>query len=170
MSIRIRAICLVTAVSCLLSAACISCNREAEVQEVQATDSGTDGEGGKELAVTDSVNMLLLDDVYAILFYVDEDNVLQIAEKMKTICPWAYMNGYNWEAFLNCYLKKNAPDILEVMNTDPEAMMYCVYIDAVHRELAEKYADIIRDLFANEEKIYSFLREYADDIEWDDFW
>ncbi len=36
----------------------------------------------------------------------------------------AYMNGYNWEAFLNFYLAKYFPEVMTGMSSDPEAGMY----------------------------------------------
>ena len=59
------------------------------------------------------------------------------------------MNGYNWGAFLNYYLAENAPDILQSIDSDPEAGTYAAY-----------FAE-------NEEEIYKILQEKRDKIEWD---
>ena len=48
---------------------------------------------------------------------------------MNEINEEAYMNGYNWDAFFNYYLEENAPDILESMESDPEAGSYAAYFE-----------------------------------------
>ena len=40
---------------------------------------------------------------------------MAIGERMNEICDQAYMNGYNWEAFLNSYLEENAPEIADAI-------------------------------------------------------
>lgn len=88
---------------------------------------------------------------------------------MNEINEEAYMNGYNWDAFFNYYLAKNAPDILENMESDPEAGSYAAYFEDTreNEERAKRFADIIISLIENEEDIYKILREKGDEIEWD---
>ncbi len=104
-----------------------------------------------------------------ITFYIDQDKILAIGEKMNAICDDAYMNGYNWDAFLNYYLEKKAPELLEGLESDPEAEMYSAYYEDTQDSLkkAEKFADIIKYLIENEKKLYKFLKKEADNIEWD---
>ena len=48
--------------------------------------------------------------------------------------------------------------------------MYSVYIEDINSEtkaLAEQLVEIIDDLLNDEEKILSFVKANADDIEWD---
>jgi hypothetical protein len=54
---------------------------------------------------------------------------LLLSAKMCEINENAYMNGYGWAAFLNYYLSKHAPDVLEGMDADPEAGMYAADYD-----------------------------------------
>ena len=57
-----------------------------------------------------------------------------------------------------------------MIESDPEADMYSVYIEEVSDEtkaLAEQLAEIIDDLLNDEEQILSFVKANADDIEWD---
>lgn len=89
---------------------------------------------------------------------------------MQELVEDAYMNGYNWDAFLNVYLKYNAPEILDVFESDPEAGMYSSYTEEVtedNKALAQKLADIIEHLIENEQEIYDFLEQYGEEIEWD---
>lgn len=109
------------------------------------------------------------DDSFDVCFYIDEKKIMEIGEKMNEIDEYAYMNGYNWEAFLNCYLEVNAPDLLEGMKTDPEAGMYVAYYDLTpeNEKKAKEFAEIITSLVENEEELYQFLRDNGDKIEWD---
>ena len=109
------------------------------------------------------------DSSISVCLYIETEKLLAIGEKMEAICPDAYMNGYNWEAFLNCYLAQNAPDVLEEMGSDPEAGMYAAFYPHTpeNEARAEKFASILRSLVENEEAIYQFLREHSDEIEWD---
>ena len=114
---------------------------------------------------------IVISEVYiSVSFDVGDDKVMAIGTRMNQMCGDAYMNGYNWDAFLCAYLSVNAPEILDIIEPDPEADMYSAYIDEVDEEnkaLAQKFCGIIDDLFNNEDKIYEFLRENADYIEWE---
>ena len=78
-----------------------------------------------------------------------------------------------WQAFLNSYLRLNAPEIYEVLKVIPASEcseMYCAYIEGVNEEtkaLADKFVQIIDDLVNDEEKIFAFIEQNADDIDWD---
>lgn len=105
-----------------------------------------------------------------VLYFGNENKKpLAVGQKMNEINEEAYMNGYNWDAFLNYYLTGNAPDILESMESDPEAGSYVAYFDdtAENEQKAKRFADIIIFLIENEEEIYKILREKGDEIEWD---
>ena len=89
---------------------------------------------------------------------------MEIGSRMEEICEDAYMNGYNWEAFLNSYLEQNDPEIYDAIETDSEADMYCAYINDTSdegKELAKQYVQILEDLFDDEEDIYDFLKHNA---------
>lgn len=104
-----------------------------------------------------------------LLFEDESDKPLAVGEKMNEINEDAYMNGYNWDAFFNYYLSQKAPDILDAMESDPEAGSYAVYFeDTKENELkAKRLADIIISLIEDEEEIYKIVRDKGDEIEWD---
>jgi len=54
----------------------------------------------------DYVKVFNSDDYAEVCLYNSDQKVFEIGEKMNEINEYAYMNGYNWEAFLNCYLAK----------------------------------------------------------------
>lgn len=115
------------------------------------------------------VNILKFDDSISITFNIEDEKVMAIGDKMNEINDEAYMNGYNWEAFFNYYLENNAPELLDGMDTDPEAGMYCAYYDLTpeNENKAQKFAEIITSLIENEQELYRIVREDGDSIEWD---
>lgn len=102
-------------------------------------------------------------------FQNEMEKPFEIGDKMYAINEEAYMNGYNWDAFFHYYLSKNAPDILEGMESDPEAGSYVAYFGLTpeNEKKAARFAEIICHLIENEEEIYRILREEGQNIEWD---
>ena len=92
---------------------------------------------------------------------------MAIGEKMEAINEEAYMNGYNWEAFLNHYLQTNQPELLDGLDTDSEAGTYVALYDKDNSDKAEILVGVINEIVNNPDKIYNFLKEKGDDIEWD---
>jgi hypothetical protein len=88
---------------------------------------------------------------------------------MNEINECAYMNGYNRDAFFNHCLAKNAPDILDSIESDPEAGSYVAYFEdsEENEKKARRFASLIISLIENEDEIYAILREEGDEIEWD---
>lgn len=120
--------------------------------------------------MADYVKVEKFDDSIHVWFYNENDKVFAIGEKMNEINECAYMNGYNWDALFNYYLEENAPEVLDGLESAPEAGSYAaVYYEATpENEIkARKFADIIVDFIENEEKLYSIVREHGDEIEWD---
>ena len=78
------------------------------------------------------------------------------------------MNGYNWEALIEYYLQKNAPDLYDGVFSDPEAGMYAAYFyeNKKNEDMAVRLAKIIVSLLENEEELYRMVREEGDKIGW----
>ena len=102
-------------------------------------------------------------------FNIEDEDILALGEEMNEVREEAYMNGYNWDAFLNYYLAVNAPEILEDMETDPEAGTYAAYFEngVANEDKVKRLAEIIVYLVENKEVIFKILRENGDEIEWD---
>lgn len=105
----------------------------------------------------------------SVCFYIERDKIMEIGEKMEEINDEAYMNGYNWEAFLNHYLQMYYPEVLTEMGSDPEAGMYVAYYKGSpkNEKRADKLVEIINDLVSDENKIYKFVEKEGENIEWD---
>lgn len=119
--------------------------------------------------MTDYVEIIKGKNSIQVCFDITDSNIMAIGEKMNEIQQEAYMNGYNWDAFFHYYLKQNAPEILEEMNSDPEADMYVAFYPntSANEARAEKFMEIIQSLMENEEKLYQIVKENGDDIAWD---
>ena len=117
----------------------------------------------------ENVAIVKTDSSISVCFYIKNDKPLKIGEKMNEINEDAYMNGYNWEAFFNYYLEENEPELMEGMETDPEAGMYVAYYDLTpkNEEKADKFIEIIKKLIENEEELYKIIRKDGNKIEWD---
>ncbi len=107
------------------------------------------------------------DDQASVYFNIEADEVMAIGDQMAAINEQAYMNGYNWEAFLNRYLQVNHPELLEGLDTDPEAGTYVALYDNADRDKASRLAGVINGLIHSPDAIYRFLKENGGEIEWD---
>lgn len=119
--------------------------------------------------MNDYVKINKSEDRVGVWFYNENDKPLTIGEKMYEIDDSAYMNGYNWDALFNYYLSENEPDILEGLESDPEAGSYVAYyaLTDENERKAKRFVEIIISLIENEEELYRIVREDGDKIEWD---
>lgn len=119
--------------------------------------------------MTDYVEVIKGNKSIQVCFYITDSKIMEIGDKMNTIHQEAYMNGYNWEAFFNYYLRNNAPDVLEEMDSDPEANMYVAFypLTSANEARAEKFARIIQSLMENETELYRIVKENGNEIVWD---
>ena len=120
--------------------------------------------------MTGLVRMNVYEDYISVSFDVGTPELMALGDKMNEICDQAYMNGYNWDAFLNSYIEENKPELLEVIESDPEADMYCLYINDVNDDaiaMAEELAAMLESFLSDEEAVLSFLKCNEDNIEWD---
>lgn len=122
-----------------------------------------------DLMSSEDVKVFKNENTIEVCFFIEHKSILAIGEKMNEINENAYMNGYNWEAFLKSYLEQKNPELLEEMETDPEAGTYVAYykLTKENEDKAEKFSKLIQSLIENNEKIYTFLRENGNEIQWD---
>lgn len=106
-------------------------------------------------------------DHTSVCLSIEEGEIMAIGEKMEAINEEAYMNGYNWEAFLNKYLAIYHEELLNGLEADSEAGAYVALYQNADSEKASKLAKVINELINNTTKIYSFLQENGEEIEWD---
>lgn len=118
----------------------------------------------------DYVRVEAHDGQIVLSFENEDDKILAIGEKMNEIHEGAYMNGYNWDVFFRHFLSVKAPEILEGMESDPEAGAYVAYFEdtAKNERKGRRFAEIIISLIENEEELYQIIREKGDEIAWED--
>ena len=117
----------------------------------------------------DYVKLNITDERIHVWFYNEDAKPFAVGQKMNEANPDAYMNGYNWDALFNYYLAKHTPEVLEGMESDPEAGSYAAYYDPIpeNEEKARKFVEIIESLVENEEELCRIVREEGSEIEWD---
>lgn len=123
----------------------------------------------RRITMKEYVNVERFEDDMCVTFYIEHEEVMEVASKMEEINADAYMNGDNWEAFFNYYLKKYAPEILEDLDTDPEAGMYSAFYpySEENEKKANKFGEIISNLIENPGELYRIVEEEGNEIEWD---
>lgn len=119
--------------------------------------------------MTEYIYIVKNDDRVSVCFNIEKEEIMTIGDKINEINEDAYMNGYNWGAFFNYYLTKYAPNILEEMESDPEAGMYLVYynLTSENEMKAQNLMKIIRSLIEDENKLYQIIKNEGEEIEWD---
>jgi hypothetical protein len=142
---------------------------ESNVRGLVNEDEEDKEEAVTKLTCSDDVKIHKDSKRIAVWFYNENPRPLAIGDKMCEINENAYMNGYNWDALFNYYLAKHAPDVLEGMESDPEAGSYMAHYSLTpeNEARAEKFVQIIISLIDNEEELYRIVREEGDEIEWD---
>jgi hypothetical protein len=103
----------------------------------------------------------------SVYFNIEAPEVMAVGQQMEAIAPQAYMNGYNWDAFLTHYLRIQHPALLSGLETDSEAGTYVGLYKKADAAKAAQLVAIIQELISNPAPIYTFLQAEANDIEWD---
>lgn len=119
--------------------------------------------------MSDYLSIIHYEDEYGVAFMIESDEIFALGERMNAICEDAYMNGYNWDAVINCWLEVNAPELLDGLDSDPEAGSYSAYYSGTddNEGRAKRLAGIITEMVADEQALMDFLQTHADDIQWD---
>ncbi len=104
----------------------------------------------------------------SLCFMIEEHSIKKIGEKMNTINENAYMNGYNWDAFLTYYLSKNYPFVLSEVESGSEPGSYVADFMLKHENVqrAEQLKNIIVSLTEDEDQIYEVLEREGGRIAW----
>lgn len=122
------------------------------------------------VVMAELINVNIGSDDIAITFEAGAPEIMALGRKMNEICEEAYMNGYNWAAFVDYYLEENRPDLVDVYESDPEAETYCALINGADSEakgFANELEKTLEKLLTDEEATLSFLEDNMDSIGWD---
>ncbi len=121
----------------------------------------------------DYINIDKSDDCIEFEFYIEEDEIMAVGEKIKDIVKeineFVYMNGADWGVLLDFYIEKNAPELINTYEVDAEAGMYAATFEnsPEGEKAAQAMAEMIISLVEHEDKLIDFVSEFGDEIEWD---
>lgn len=121
----------------------------------------------------DYINIDKSDDCIELEFYIEEDEIMAVGEKIKDIVKeineFVYMNGADWGVLLDFYIEKNAPELINTYEVDAEAGMYAATFEnsPEGEKAAQAMAEMIISLVEHEDKLIDFVSEFGDEIEWD---
>ncbi len=107
------------------------------------------------------------EDFITLTFNIGHDTVMEVGNKMEEINSSAYMNGYNWEIFIDYYFTKHDPKVLEEISTDSESGMYVAMYPTndVNRKKANKLRRVMNKLIKEKTELYRIVKE--EDINWE---
>lgn len=120
---------------------------------------------------SDNVKLLEMPEYNSIsvCVYNENEGLLEFGERLNEKFEEAYMNGYNWDAVISCYVKSVDPELAEVVNSDPEAGMYSAYMEYSEENLEKmkRFEMHVKKMLSDEETLTKFIEENYDSIEWD---
>ena len=119
--------------------------------------------------MSDYVEIIENDGSLDVMFYIDRAEIMAIGEELAAINANAYMNGYNWQALLDCYITKFAPGLAFDFEADSEADMFAAYFEKSEEGArnAMTLVNIIKSLIEDKQKLFRFVSEYGDEVDWD---
>jgi Immunity protein 51 len=105
----------------------------------------------------------------SVCVYNEHDGLLALGEKINARFEEAYMNGYNWDALIRFYVARIDPNLMEEVETDPEAGMFSAYMSYSPENLGKmkRFESHILAMLADETSLMEFIKEHCSEIEWD---
>lgn len=126
----------------------------------------------KEKAVYDeSIKLLEMPehDSVSVCVYCENDDLFALGERINSRFEDAYMNGYNWDALIRFYVTSVDPELMDEIETDPEAGMFAAYLShgPENVQKMKRFEAHVRAMLADEAKLMDFIDANCDQIEWD---
>jgi hypothetical protein len=108
-------------------------------------------------------------DSISVCVYAENDGLYQLGERINARFEDAYMNGYNWDALIRCYVASLDPALMDIIEADPEAGMYSAYMSfsPENLEQMQRFETNLRTMLADEAALMQFIETHYEDIEWD---
>lgn len=100
--------------------------------------------------------------------YIDRDELFRLGERITERFPDAYMNGYSWSSLISCYVSEVDPELMDEVETDPEAGMVAVYMNYSEENLVKmrRFESHVLAMLADEAALMAFVETHYGDIEW----
>lgn len=118
----------------------------------------------------DSIKLIEHDsDSISVCVYNEHNGLLALGEKINQRFEAAYMNGYNWDALIRYYVTTVDPDLMNEVETDPEAGMFSAYMSYSAENLTKmkKFESHLCSMLADEAVLMAFIEQHYTNIEWD---
>jgi hypothetical protein len=119
----------------------------------------------------DSIKLLEMPEhnSISVCVYNENEGIFELGERINAQFDEAYMNGYNWDALIRCYVGNADPELIDVINTDPEAGMFSASMDYSHDNLEKmkRFEGHIRAMLTDEKALLEFIAAHYEEIEWD---
>jgi hypothetical protein len=119
----------------------------------------------------ESIKLLEMPDhkSISVCVYIENDALFSLGERINARYEDAYMNGYNWDALIRCYVANADPDLMDEVQADPEAGMYSAFMTYSPENLKKmkRFESHIRKMLADEKLLMDFIEEHHDEIDWD---
>ena len=108
-------------------------------------------------------------DSISVCVYNEHDGLFALGERINAKHEEAYMNGYNWDALIRFYVAQRDPNLMEEVETDPEAGMFSAYMSYSPENLEKmtRFESHIRAMVSNDEELIAFVDANVGEIEWD---
>ena len=105
----------------------------------------------------------------SVCVYTEQDELFAFGERINKKFEEAYMNGYNWDAVIRCYVAKADPQLMSEVETDPEAGLFAAYISNTPENLKKmkRFEAYLKEMLSDEQVLMDFIAENRDEIEWD---
>lgn len=108
-------------------------------------------------------------ELLLVCVYNEMEGLYELGERIHARFEEAYMNGYNWDALIRYYVATLDPELMEEIETDPEAGSFAAYMPYSHSniEKMKRFESHIRSMVSDELALMKFIEQNIDAIEWD---
>jgi len=105
----------------------------------------------------------------SVCVFNEHDGLFELGERINKKFEEAYMNGYNWDAVIKFYVGQADPELMQEVETDPEAGMFSAYMEfsPENLEKMKRFESHVRKMLSSDEELIAFIEKNHDEIEWD---
>lgn len=102
-------------------------------------------------------------------FYMTNDRVMALMEKLVAVDPDILMSSHDWETLWMYCIKKKDPDILTGMKSvlDMTGFTAIWPLSPENEDRAGRFAALLRSMTEEEEELCRVVREEGGEIEWE---
>ncbi len=108
-------------------------------------------------------------DSISLCVYNEQQGLFELGERINARFEDAYMNGYNWDALIRFYVSRLDPELMDEIESDPDAGMYSAYLShsPENLEKMKHFESHVRTMLSDEQALMAFIKQHYEEIEWD---